>query len=66
MSLFGKKKPKPLMNAQEAADYLNISLSTLREAEKSGALRPYRPVPGGHRRYSVRMLNEYLEKSRRK
>jgi excisionase family DNA binding protein len=52
-----------LFTAKEAATYLRISLFTLRKIEQQGLIVPYR-TPGGHRRYSVEMLNEYLEKSR--
>jgi len=52
-----------ILTAKEAADYLRVSLYTLRRMESDGSLIPYR-TPGGHRRYSLRMLNEYLEKSR--
>lgn len=52
-----------LMTAKEAATYLRISLFTLRKIEQQGSLVPYR-TPGGHRRYSLEMLNEYLERSR--
>jgi excisionase family DNA binding protein len=51
------------MTAKEAAKYLRISLFTLRKIEQQGLIVPYR-TPGGHRRYSLEMLNEYLEKSR--
>jgi excisionase family DNA binding protein len=54
---------KRLMTAKEAAGYLRISLFTLRKIEQQGLIIPYR-TPGGHRRYSLDMLNEYLEKSR--
>jgi excisionase family DNA binding protein len=53
-----------LLRAKEAAEYLGVSLVTLRRMERQGALSPYR-TPGGHRRYSVEMLEEYLESSRR-
>lgn len=53
-----------LMTAKEAAQYLRISLFTLSKMEREGGLVPYR-TPGGHRRYSLRMLNEYLNSSRR-
>ncbi|NOZ26628.1 MAG: helix-turn-helix domain-containing protein [Chloroflexi bacterium] len=53
-----------LLTAREAAQYLNISLSTLHRIEQEGWLVPYR-TPGGHRRYSIKMLQEYLEKTRR-
>jgi excisionase family DNA binding protein len=52
-----------LMTAREAADYMRISLFTLSKIEKRGELVPFR-TPGGHRRYSVGMLNEYLENTR--
>jgi putative resolvase len=54
---------KRLLTAKEAAAYLRISLFTLRKVEQQGLIVPYR-TPGGHRRYSVDMLNEYLERSR--
>ncbi|HNS51993.1 MAG TPA: helix-turn-helix domain-containing protein [Anaerolineae bacterium] len=52
-----------LLTAKEAAIYLRISLFTLRKIEQQGLVVPYR-TPGGHRRYSIEMLNEYLEQSR--
>ena len=54
---------KRLLTAKEAASYLRISLFTLRKIEQQGLIVPYR-TPGGHRRYSQEMLNEYLEESR--
>ena len=52
-----------LLTAREAASYMRISLFTLSKIERVGALIPFR-TPGGHRRYSLVMLNEYLEDSR--
>lgn len=52
-----------LLTAREAANYMRISLFTLSKIERVGALIPFR-TPGGHRRYSLAMLNEYLEDSR--
>jgi len=52
-----------ILTAREAAEYLRVSLYTLRKMEREGGLIPFR-TPGGHRRYSLRMLEEYLEKSR--
>jgi len=52
-----------ILTAKEAAEYLRVSLYTLRKMEREGSLIPFR-TPGGHRRYSLRMLNECLEKSR--
>jgi excisionase family DNA binding protein len=53
-----------LMTAREAAKYLRVSMFTLSKMESDGGLVPYR-TPGGHRRYSLRMLNQYLNNSRR-
>ena len=53
-----------LLTAREAGEYLHISLLTLAKVEREGYLIPFR-TPGGHRRYSLQMLNEYLEHSRR-
>jgi excisionase family DNA binding protein len=58
------KKRVSLMTAREAAKYLRVSQFTLDKIERQGGLVPYR-TPGGHRRYSVRMLNKYLNNSRR-
>lgn len=52
-----------LYTAKEAAAYLRVSPFTLRKMEEMGMIVPYR-TPGGHRRYSLDMLNEYLEESR--
>ena len=52
-----------LLSARGAATYLGISLSTLNRIEKQGLLVPFR-TPGGHRRYDLDMLNEYLEMTR--
>lgn len=48
-----------LMTAREAATYLRVSLSTLHRMERRGLLNPLR-TPGGHRRYTIDMLNECL------
>lgn len=53
-----------LLTAREAAEFLGISLSTLRKIEQRGLLIPFR-TPGGHRRYDQKMLEEYLETSRK-
>ena len=52
-----------LLKAREAAKYLNVRLATLGRIEKERKLTPFR-TPGAHRRYSLAMLNEYLERSR--
>ncbi len=48
-----------LLTAREAASYLRVSLSTLHRMERRGRLTPLR-TPGGHRRYTLEMLNECL------
>ena len=54
-----------LLKARDAARYLNVSLATLDRIERERRLTPFR-TPGGHRRYSLAMLNEYLERSRQR
>ncbi len=54
----------PLLTAREAARYLRVSLTTLAKIEETGLLVPFR-TPGGHRRYSLSMLEKYLEESRK-
>jgi DNA-binding transcriptional MerR regulator len=54
---------KVLLKAREAAEYLRVSLFTLNKIERIGMLTPFR-TPGGHRRYSLGMLNQYLEQNR--
>ncbi len=51
-----------LLTAKEAAGYLHISLSTLYRMEQKGLITPKR-TPGGHRRYSIEMLDECLASS---
>ena len=48
-----------LLTAREAARYLRISMSTLYRLERDGQLESFR-MPGGHRRYTVKMLNACL------
>jgi hypothetical protein len=52
-----------LLVAREASEYLHVSLFTLSRIEKEALLVPFR-TPGGDRRYSLEMLNEYLEHTR--
>ncbi len=52
-----------VLNATQAADYLGVSICTLKKIENLGHFRPYR-TPGGHCRYSRQMLEEYLELSK--
>jgi len=52
------------VRAGQAADYLGVSAVTLRKMEKEGELVPPR-TPRGHRRYSLEMLEQYIESNRR-
>ena len=52
------------MTARQAAEYLGVSLMTLGNMERGGELVPFR-TPGGHRRYSLEILEEYVEGNRR-
>jgi len=52
------------MTARQAADYLGVSMVTLGKMEREGELVPFR-TPGGHRRYSLEMLEQYVESKRR-
>lgn len=58
------EKRASLLTAKEAAKYLRISLFTLSKIERAGGLDPYR-TPGGHRRYSLRMVNKYLNSTKK-
>ncbi len=51
-----------LLTAREAARYLRVSLSTLYRMEQHKQLTPMR-TPGGHRRYTLKMLNACLASS---
>jgi excisionase family DNA binding protein len=53
-----------LLTAREAARYLRISLSTLYRLERDGQLESLR-MPGGHRRYTIQMLNACLSNEHR-
>ena len=59
------KNRMDVMTAKEAARYLRVSMFTLSKIESQGGLVPYR-TPGGHRRYSLKMLNQYLNNSRKR
>ena len=51
------------LRAPQAAEYLGVSLMTLAKMEKRGDLVPLR-TPGGHRRYSLDLLEAYVRKRR--
>ena len=50
-----------LLNIARAAKYLNVSIDTLRLWDKNGKLKPLK-TPGGHRRYDIDSLDEFLGK----
>ena len=50
------------LTEREAAEYLGVSLHTLRTMEAKGSLIPFRTV-SGHCAYSCKMLNEYLARN---
>jgi len=54
---------KVVLTAKECAAYLRVSPFTLRKMEEQGLIVPCR-TPGGHRRYTLDMVVEYLENSR--
>ncbi len=56
-------KRQTVLTTKEACQYLRMSEQTLGKAVREGKLVPAR-TPGGHYRFTVRMLNEYLRKSR--
>jgi excisionase family DNA binding protein len=57
--LENSQQPLALLTAKEAAGYLRISLSTLNRMEHKGVVTSLR-TPGGHRRYTLEMLNACL------
>ena len=61
--LVATEERKIVLKAREAAEYLRISLFTLNKMERQGLLTPFR-TPGGHRRYTLEMLNQLLEENR--
>jgi excisionase family DNA binding protein len=50
-----------LLTAKEAIEYLRISLSTLNRMERKGLIVSLR-TPGGHRRYTLEILNACLSR----
>jgi excisionase family DNA binding protein len=50
-----------LLNITQAANYLNVSQDTLRKWDKLGKLKPLKTA-GGHRRYDVSDLDEFIGK----
>lgn len=57
------KEMPGFLTTKEAAEFLNISPSTLYKMEKLELISSFR-TPGGQRRFSVAALREYIEKSK--
>jgi len=53
---------KRMLPIREACLYLGVSRATLLKAEEQGLIRPSR-TPGGHRRYKVEKLDQFLQRS---
>jgi len=51
------------LKIKEAADFLGISIDTLRRWDNNGKLKSLRGIQGGHRRYSWAQLEEFLTSS---
>lgn len=49
-----------LVNISKAAEILSVTKTTLRYYDKEGTLKPVTRTPGGHRRYSIQQLHEFL------
>ena len=53
-----------ILKIGEAAEYLNVSIDTLRKWDKSNKLKPLETA-GGHRRYDTDTLDEFLGKKKK-
>lgn len=58
-----EKKP---LTTKEAAEYLGITSKTLKEWDYNDILKPSYYTDGGHRRYSLEVLDKYIKKSENK
>lgn len=52
-----------LLKIGKAAEYLQVSEDTLRLWDKAGKLKPIKTA-GGHRRYSIKQLDEFRGKTK--
>lgn len=52
-----------LLKTGAAAEYLGVSVQTLRNYEEKKLLTPTQVMPSGHRRYSLKQLDKFIEKS---
>lgn len=60
----GKASTPPLVGAKEAAEYLDISTSSLREYSEQGIV-PCIRLGKSHRKYDLLQIREHLEKNRK-
>ena len=60
----GKASTPPLVGAKEAAEYLDISTSTLRDYSEQGVV-PCVRLGKTHRKYDLVQIREHLEKKRK-
>lgn len=56
---FTRDEKEMLISTGRAASYLSVHVTTLQRWDREGKLRPRR-LPSGHRRYSVRELDEFM------
>jgi hypothetical protein len=52
---------KKLISIGEASKTIGVSIDTLRQWEKKGVLKPFRPYPTSKRYYLVNEINEFLK-----
>lgn len=52
------------LTVKEAAEYLGVSASTLRNWDRQGKLKPYRHPVNGYRLYERNRLKELLNETR--
>lgn len=57
------KERQEFLTTKEAAEFLNVSPSTLYKMEKLELISSFR-TPGGQRRFAVDALRGYIEKSK--
>ncbi|MCO4320971.1 DNA methyltransferase [Aliidiomarina quisquiliarum] len=56
-------KNKELLSTREAANYIGVSMSTVYRMVENKTLNPSK-TPGGHRRFSIKMLDEFKKNSK--
>ena len=59
MSLIEMVKDQSFLTIKEAAQFLSVGVTTLRQWDKAGVLVAGR-TPGGHRRYSINSLKRFI------